>query len=184
MLRTEPRPFTVDDYMSLPEHGPRYQLIDGELYMAPAPNRRHQFISGEIEYLLRKYLERKPIGVIYDAPFDVQLTDITVVQPDIAFFSKKRAAYLTEHGAEGAPELVVEILSPKTARLDVGVKREIYARTGVLELWIVEPDAEVVKVYRLQENSQNPAQTLSANQILSTPILPGLKIDLKRIFEK
>lgn len=98
MLRTEPRPFTVADYMSLPEHGPRYQLVDGELYMAPAPNRHHHFISGEIEYAMRDYLKRNPMGAVYDAPFDVQLTDTTVVQPDISFSSRARFAYLTEGG--------------------------------------------------------------------------------------
>jgi Uma2 family endonuclease len=184
MLKTAPRPFTVGDYMSLPEHGPRYQLVDGELYMAPAPNRRHQFISGEIEYALRKYLEQNPLGVIYDAPFDVQLSDTTVVQPDIAYFSKRRASYLTEHGAEGAPDLVVEILSPKTAQLDLGVKREIYARTGVFELWIVDPTADEAKVYYLRENAQLPAATLGTGDILSTLLLPGLAIELARVFER
>jgi len=183
MLRTEPRPFTVADYMSLPEHGPRYQLIDGELYMAPAPNRKHQFISGELEFALRSYLEKNPIGVIYDAPFDVQLTDTTVVQPDIAYFSKQRLSYLTEHGAEGAPDLVVEILSPKTAQLDLGMKREIYARTGVLEIWIIEPETRLLKIFRPQINPQTPAETLTAEKTLSTPVLPGLAIDLARVFQ-
>lgn len=168
--------------MDLPEHGPRYQLVDGELYVAPAPSRNHQFISVEIEYALRKHLEANPIGVMYHAPFDVQLTDTTVVQPDIAYFSKQRSCYLTEHGAEGAPDLVVEILSPKTAKLDLGVKREIYARTGVLELWIVEPEAQVVKVYRPQQSSQTPVETLTATGTLTTPLLPGLAIELARVF--
>ena len=182
MLRTEPRPFTVADYMSLPEHGPRYQLVDGELHMAPAPNRHHQFISGELEYALREYLKANPVGAVYDAPFDVQLTEATVVQPDISYFSKQRFSYLTEHGAEGAPDLVIEILSPKTAQLDLSVKREIYARTGVQELWIVEPETRLVKVYRLPSNAQTPVETLSADQSLTTPLLPGLSIDLSNVF--
>jgi Uma2 family endonuclease len=183
MLQTKPRPFTVADYMGLPEHGPRYQLIEGELYMAPAPNRHHQSISGRIEFALGKYLERHPIGEIYHAPFDVELTDINVYQPDIAFFSNARRAYLTEHGAEGAPDLVVEILSPKTAKLDIGTKREIYARTGVTELWIVEPETRMVKVYRLQKNAATPHVTLGEDKVLTTPLFPGLKIRLKKIFE-
>lgn len=183
MLHTAPRPFTVADYMSLPEHGPRYQLIGGELYLAPAPNRRHQFISGEIEYALRKYLEKNPIGIMYHAPFDVQLSDTTVVQPDIAYFAKQRLGYLTPHGAEGAPNLVVEILSPKTAALDLGVKREIYARTGVEELWIIDPEKDGVKVYRLREDAQLPTATLKPGDVLATSLLPGLSIELSRIFE-
>src|SRR5947207_1567354 len=99
MLRTKPRPFTVADYMGMPEHGPRYQLIEGELYRAPAPNRHHQSISREIQYALLRYLEDHPGGEVYDAPFDVELTDINVYQPHIVYFSKQRASYLTEHGA-------------------------------------------------------------------------------------
>ncbi len=144
--------------------------------MAPAPNRKHEFISGEIEYALRKYLEENPVGVIYDAPFDVQLSDTTEVQPDICYFSKKRLARLTEHGAVGAPDLVVEILSPKTAQLDLGVKREIYARTGVLELWIIDPVADEVRIYQLRDDAQLPATTLGAIGVLSTSLLPGLSI--------
>jgi Uma2 family endonuclease len=183
MLRTEPRPFTAADYMSLPEHGPRYQLVDGELYIAPAPNRHHQSISRNIGYLMLDYLDEHPIGVVYYAPFDVQLTDITVVQPDIAFFSTQRASYLTEHGAEGAPDLVVEILSPKTASLDLGAKREIYARTGVREMWIVEPETRMLKVYRLHENAETPLASLSENDTLTTPLLPGLEIPLAKVFK-
>lgn len=183
MLQTKPRPFTVADYMSLPEHGLRYQLVEGELYKAPASNRKHQFISGELEFALRKYLEGNPLGEVYDAPFDVELTDINVYQPDIVYFSKQRASYLTEHGAEGAPDLVIEILLPKTAKLDIGTKREIYARTGVLELWIVEPETRLVKVYRLKENAATPHATLAEPDTVTTPLLPGLEIPLAKIFE-
>jgi Uma2 family endonuclease len=171
--------------MSLPENGLNglcYQLVDGEIYMAPAPNRDHQFISGELYFALRKHLEIDRVGVLYSAPFDVTLTDTTVVQPDIVYFSHQRASYLTEHGAEGAPDLVVEILSPKTAKLDLGVKRELYARTGVIELWIVEPEARAVKIYRLQENPDVPSQTLAADKTLTTPLLPGLAISLAHVF--
>lgn len=107
---------TVENYKILPETGPRYQLIEGDLYMAPAPNRYHQDISRNLEYILLEYLEKHPIGKLYDAPFDVYLDQYNVFQPDILVVLNDRLAILTEAGAEGAPDFVVEVLSPKTAR--------------------------------------------------------------------
>src|SRR5438067_12573258 len=114
----DPTLCTVEDYLSLPEGGPRYELIEGELLMAPAPNRYHQDISRNLTLILGEYLRKKRIGKIYNAPFDVFLGEINVVQPDIIFVSKKHARILTDAGAEGAPEFVVEILSPSTLRRD------------------------------------------------------------------
>lgn len=182
-LKVTHRPLTVDDYNHLPEGGPQYQLIEGEMHMTPAPNRYHQTISGKIEFILRRYLEENPIGIIYDAPFDVVFTDVNVFQPDIIYVANEHRSILTDQGASGAPDLIVEILSPKTTKLDVGVKKTIYARTGVQELWIVDPEAKRLAVYRLQENSETPAQTLQPGQTLSTPLLPGLDVDLESVFQ-
>ena len=121
---------TVENYKILPETGPRYQLIEGDLYMAPAPNRYHQDISRNLEYILLDYLEENPIGKLYDAPFDVYLDQYNVFQPDILVVLNDRLSILTDAGAEGAPDFVVEILSPKTARLDKDNKRRVYATSG------------------------------------------------------
>ena len=120
------RPLTSMTMGNLPEAGPRYQLINGELFMV-----------------------RRPIVFTrtFPARFDVVLTDINVFQPDLAFFSEQRRRFLTDKGAEGAPDLAVEILSPKTAHLDLEQKRLVYARTGVDELWVVDPEGEEVRVY-------------------------------------
>ncbi|CAN5310998.1 Uma2 family endonuclease [soil metagenome] len=182
MLKTASRPLTVGDYMSLPDDGTRYQLIEGELHMAPSPNRKHQLIAGEIFYALRQHLGEKGKNELYLAPFDVQLSDTTVVQPDICYFSKKRASRLTHHGAEGAPDLVVEILSPSNAHLDLGVKREIYARSGVEELWIVDPEADELRVYDLAAGAQSPTATLTAGDTLQTRLLPEFALELREIF--
>lgn len=88
----QPRQLTTHDYYDLPELGPRYQLIAGDMFMAPAPDRSHQHISGNLEYALRKYLERNPIGVVYDAPFDLELNEVNVYQPDIIFVSQARSS--------------------------------------------------------------------------------------------
>src|ERR1700738_2881870 len=100
-------PLTVENYKLLPETGPRYQLIEGDLYMAPAPNRFHQDISRNLEVALAIYLSEHPIGVLYDAPFDVYLSEIDVFQPDLLVVLNENRGILTDAGAEGPPDFVV-----------------------------------------------------------------------------
>lgn len=178
------RLLTKYDYWALPEAGPQYQLINGDLFMAPAPNRFHQDISRTIQFEMMKYLEAQPVGIVYDAPFDVILTDTNVFQPDLAFFSERRRRFLTEKGAEGAPDLVVEILSPKTAHLDLGQKRVVYARTGVDELWVVDPEGEEVRVYHLRRDPDLPQAILRSGDVLKTSLLPGFEVSVKKIFQR
>src|SRR5688572_17196961 len=110
MPNTRSGMLTADDYRLLPEGGPRYQLVEGELCVAPAPNRYHQIISRNIQFLLMKYLERNPIGELYDAPLDVYLSETDVFQPDLVFVARAHFEVLTDAGIEGTPDLVVEIL--------------------------------------------------------------------------
>ena len=112
------------------------------------------------------------------------LTDTNVFQPDLAFFSEQRRRFLSEKGAEGPPDLVVEILSPKTARLDLDQKRVVYARTGVDELWIIDPEGEEVRVYHLREDSDLPKVILRLGDVLSTPLIPGFQISIEKIFQR
>jgi Uma2 family endonuclease len=177
-------PLTVDDYRLLPDGGPRYQLIEGDLYMAPAPNRYHQDISVNITLLLGKYLERHPIGKLYTAPFDVYFDEINVHQPDVVFVSNKNKSVLTYAGAEGAPDFLAEILSPKTAELDKKPKRRVFARSGVNELWIIDPEAKLVHVYFLQKDAERPAATYSEKDTFASPHFPGLKISGVKIFKR
>ncbi len=182
MLTVTHRPLTAHDYRELPESGPRYQLIEGELHMAPAPNRFHQDILGRLYYAITHYLQTHKTGRVYIAPFDVYFTDISVFQPDLCYFSEQRYSYLVDEGAHGAPELVAEILSPQTAKFDLGVKKEVYARTGVREYWIIDPATKTVKIYDLGANRETPRTTLPADATLSTSLLPGLTIDLAALF--
>ena len=152
--------------------------------MAPAPSRFHQDISRTIQFEIMKYLEVEPVGIIYNAPFDVVLTDINVFQPDLAFFSERRRRLLTEKGAEGPPDLVVEILSPKTAHLDLDQKRLVYARTGVDELWVVDPPGEEVRIYLFREDPDLPKVILRSGDLLKTPRLPGFELSIQKIFER
>jgi Uma2 family endonuclease len=183
MLKTAYRPLTVNDYQELPEGPPYYQLIEGEIAMSPAPNRPHQHILRNITFLLLKFVNEHRLGEVYFAPCDVYLTDINVFQPDLVFVSNARKSILSQRGIEGAPELVVEILSPKTARLDKGLKRDIYARTGVEELWIVDPEAKEIIVYHLTESAESPAGTYSGRQKFTSRVLSGLQIPAAKVFQ-
>lgn len=151
--------------------------------MSPSPTSNHQRVSGNIYYLLRKYLDHRPIGEVYNAPLDVFLSEINIYQPDIAFIARERASFIAEQGIEGAPNLVIEILSPSTAHLDKGPKRKIYARTGVEELWIVDPVTRFIQVYRLADDPEVPTASYNANAIFKSPLLPGLRIRAADIFK-
>jgi len=173
---------TVENYKLLPETGPRYQLIEGDLHMGPAPTRYHQDISQNLEYILLEYLDEHPIGALYHAPFDVFLDETNVFQPDILFVSDGRRNILTDAGVEGAPDFVVEILPPKTAQLDLVNKRRQYARRSVNELWIIDPIEKTVAIHRFTENPDGPIALVKEGEPLCTPHFPSLTIDTHRVF--
>lgn len=173
---------TVEDYRELPETGPRYQLIEGDLEMAPAPNRYHQDISRNLEYILLDYLEQNPIGKLYDAPFDVYLDKHNVFQPDIVFVSNARLSILTDAGAEGAPDFVAEILSPSTFELDRISKRRVYGRSGVQELWIIDPKQKRIEIYLLAKDAAAPAAVYGEKDQFESACFPGLRFNAVKIF--
>jgi Uma2 family endonuclease len=177
-----PAPLTVHDYLDLPEGGPRYQLVDGDLHMAPAPNLFHQDISRNIEYLLVTYLEKNPLGKVYDAPVDVFLTETNVYQPDLLFISNKNRHLLNADGIHGAPDLIIEILSPSTSRLDMGSKKRVYSRCGVLEFWAVYPDERKVVVYDLRKSEDEPAHTWMESDCFESALLPRLQFEVAKFF--
>jgi Uma2 family endonuclease len=184
VVRPDAPPLTVEEYKNLPETGPRYQLIEGDLYMAPAPNRYHQDISRNLQSALDRYLEANPIGVLYDAPFDVYLTETDVFQPDLIVVLNANRAILTDAGAEGPPDFVVEILSPKTRKLDLVNKKRVYARLGVQELWIIDPEPGTLAIHRFAENADEPVAILVPSDTVSTALLPGFSLKVGAIFRR
>jgi Uma2 family endonuclease len=184
VVRPNAPPLTVEEYKNLPETGPRYQLIEGDLYMAPAPNRFHQDISRNIQGALDRYLEANPIGILYDAPFDVYLTETDVFQPDLIVVLNASRSILTDAGAEGAPEFVVEILSPKTRKLDLVNKKRVYARLGVKELWIIDPEPGIIEIYRFEQSEAEPIAKLYPSDTLTTPLLPGFSMPAAAVFRR
>ncbi len=144
---TNPRiKFTINDYMSTP-NGKRYQLLDGELILASSPTSKHQSISGQLYLTMTQFVTQSQLGRVWYAPLDVILSDHDVVQPDLLFVSSGRANIVTEANVQGAPDLVVEILSPATAQHDREYKRTLYSRHGVREYWLVDPEEDMVEVW-------------------------------------
>jgi Uma2 family endonuclease len=174
---------TYDDFVLFPDDGLRHELIDGEHYVTPSPNTKHQRISINLTVLIGGWLERNPIGQLFHAPFDVVFSNFDVVEPDLLYMSNARAAeVLTAKHVRGVPELVVEIGSPGTRKRDETVKRRLYERAGVSEYWVVDPEIDRIRVYRRQAEGFGRVEELSADagDILVTPLLPGLEIPLSR----
>ena len=173
--------YTVADYLTTPDDK-RYQLLDGELILAPSPTDRHQAIMGTLFFLLYQHNLGTGSGHVRMAPLDVHLSEYDLTQPDILFVSNDRASIITAANIQGAPDLVVEILSPSTERFDRGYKRTMYARNGVREYWLVDPAAETVEVMTEAEEGFVTESIYQRDQILVSPLLPGLSIELNRIF--
>ncbi len=182
MISTQARPITRHEYAQIPFGAPNYQLIEGDLVMAPSPGSFHQNILLNLAELLRAHLRTRPLGRVFIAPLDVHLSDLNVYQPDLFFIRQANLAIVAEHGIEGAPDLVVEILSKTTEKYDLGLKRAVYARTGVEELWIIDPTKRTLALYRLSENADTPVATYRAEQAFTSALLPGLSVELAAVF--
>jgi Uma2 family endonuclease len=170
------------EFRELPEGPPYFQLIRGELFMSPSPRYRHQEIVGNIFFALKEHLRRHPVGKVVIAPSDVELGPKDVYEPDIYFVSQERLGIITEQGVTGGPDLVVEVLSPSTAKLDF-MKREIYAAAGVQEMWQVDERGGKIDIYLLQESHSAPVRSAIASDTIETPLLPGLALNVREIFE-
>lgn len=180
-MRTDIR-FTYAEYRTLPETGPRYQLIDGDLLMSPAPNVRHQTLVMRLGTALHSCVEAHRFGRVWGGPVDVILSDEDVLQPDLVFVSTARAAIVAEEGLRGAPDLCIEVLSPTTRELDLGAKRVLYARHGVTEYWVVDPETSRVAIYNLQQDAARAARQLSGHDVVTTALLPGFALALPTLF--
>lgn len=169
--------WTYEEFARLPDDGNRYEVIAGELYVTPAPGKVHQIVSARFGTELRVFATNlHGLGEVLYAPLDVIFADGDYLQPDIVFLRAEHEHYWTKRGIEGPPDLVVEVLSPSTARQDRVLKRERYARFGVPEYWIVDPKLRRVEVYRLQEDADRP--TIVSNQLEWRPAQGGPVLEL------
>ena len=142
-----PRKYTAKDYFNLPEGSP-YQLIEGELIMTPSPYTVHQAISRNLEMIIANYVKKNKSGYVYDAPIDVYLDNKNAYQPDIIFISNGNKDIIKKTGIDGAPDLVIEILSESNAYYDKKVKKMVYERSGVAEYIIINPKTKSIDVFR------------------------------------
>lgn len=180
MLKTKLK-YTYGDYADMDDDR-RYELIEGELYMVPAPNFQHQTISRDLGVVLWKFVKKNNLGTVLYAPFDVVLSESDVVQPDIIFVSKGRLNLITEKNLRGAPDLAIEILSTSTRERDKLIKKRLYMEYGVKEFWIVDPDKKAIKVMALKETGFETFGIYFIDDKLISPLLKGFRLDLKEIF--
>jgi len=172
---------TYADYELLPDDDLRHEIIDGEHYVTASPVTRHQRISLSLLHLIQSYLDTHLIGELFSAPFDVVLSFHDVVVPDLIYLSKARAHLLTVKNLQGAPDLVVEILSPSTKPRDERLKRNLYERVGVSEYWLVDPDQDVVTIYRRGGAGFLPPIRFEKDGVVTTPLLPDFELPLARL---
>ncbi len=152
-MQTQQTPKTWEDVLRMPDDGNRYEFIGGRLYVTPAPAIRHQRVSKRLQAALMRMLEDAGRGEVFYAPFLVEFPGTgDRVQPDLIFVSDERREIIGEKQVLGAPDLVVEILSPSTAHRDRGIKLDLYARSGVRQYWIVDPVEDIVDVWRFGDD--------------------------------
>jgi len=174
---------TYEDYCRMPS-GNRYELVEGDIRMTPSPSVFHQRISRRIEKVLLEWVERHELGEVLHAPIDVVLSEHNVVQPDILYVARERLGIIKEANIQGAPDLVVEILSPSDAEWDRVTKRRVYARFGVREFWIVGPEGRNIEVCVFRDCELKTFQVYPPGTRLSSPLLNDFTLDVAEVFRE
>jgi len=176
------------DFLLAVEEYPQFRVefIDGEVAMAPAPVPYHQIIANNLSWVFNQYVRENKLGKVLPAPVDVELSaGARIVEPDFIFVAQTRVAALVgEKRITGAPDLIVEILSPATAHRDRHVKLPLYATSGVAEYWIVDPDSKAVEVYILDGDTYRVAGIFVENEQISTGRFAPAAIPVNNIFER
>ncbi len=172
--------FTYHDYLQLPEDK-QYELIDGEFFLVPAPRPFHQIVSGRLVEFLSSYVRSRGLGVVVPAPCDVYFSRYDTVQPDVIYIRQDRLGIVKENYVEGAPDLVVEVLSPSTADKDRDLKRKLYARYR--EYWIVDADARTVQVLSRRRGRMVEVRLWNAVESLETHMIEGFRLPLEEVFQ-
>ena len=176
---TRHRLLTYEDYAALPEDGPRYELIGGELFEMPSPTRVHQKLVVRLVVLLHTFVMAHRLGEVYVAPFDIRLSPHDIVQPGILYVSRERASGFGPNFLMGGPDLAVEVLSPSTRDRDLTVKRDLYAAADVRELWFGDIEAGRIEVLRLDDGRYVPLPELSGG--VESAVLSGLHVDAREL---
>lgn len=175
---------TVDDLVALPEDGNRYELIEGEIIVSRSPSLSHQRVIANLVTLINIYLAQNPIGEVLPTP-GVIFDEYNSVIPDIVFITQQQVNNIgaREHIYE-APALAVEVVSPgkQNALRDREMKRQVYGKHGVREYWIADPEARTLEIYRLEKRTLKLAATLTGEDEVTSPVLPGFSCRTEQIF--
>ncbi len=178
------RPLTYADLLDMPDDGQRYEIIGGELSVNPAPRRDHQLVVADVTWIVEQVLRETDWGTVIPHPVDVYLGPNDVVQPDLVVIANARLdMYRPEGIVDGPPDLVVEVLSPSTRRTDLVRKMALYARSGVPEFWVADPEQRTFAVNVLVGDAYVAAQPEPDGTIASR-VVPGLKIDPANVFAR
>jgi len=174
--------YTADYLWETPDDGNRYEVIDGELYVTPPPGWSHQFGLTNLLGLVWNVVRERNLGYVVTAPTGVVLDPESGVEPDMLFIARERAHIISERGVEGAPDLVVEVLSPSTRGRDRGVKMRKYASAGIPHYWIVDPRRHMLEPYRLVNGEYELIGTYGAGDVFRPELFPGLEIPIDELW--
>lgn len=176
--------WSYEKYLELPDDGNRYELIEGELFVTPAPVTGHQHSSWKLAIALTRFIEVNQVGgVVYYAPYEVHLpNEKTIVQPDLLFIRAENAPTAEDPYFVGVPDIVVEILSKSSKRTDTHVKFGVYESAGVPEYWIVDPKGKSVTVYSLRDGKYEEWIQAVGDEIITSRLLAGLEIQNSSLF--
>lgn len=175
--------YTYADYCRLPEGAP-YQLIGGKLVMTPSPTPYHQIVLENLRFEVARFVRNNGLGKVLSAPLDVYLGETETYQPDLIFIARDRLNIIEKARVNGAPDLVVEILSPGTAYYDLRKKYKVYEAQGVREYWIVDPEDKSVQVFVAREGKFVLDQEVQGSGEVKSHVLTGFSIDVQTIFEE
>jgi len=171
-------------YQRLPDDGRRYEIINGVLYVANAPSLEHQFAVSEIHFHLKLFVREQQLGQVFTAPIEVHLSETSrPVQPDVLFISTVRQPPLGAQFIAGAPDLIVEVVSPSSIRLDRKVKFDAYEEAGVAEYWIADPKTRSVEVYTLSRGEYALHGQYTGDELIESALLEGLQIKTTLLFQ-
>lgn len=177
---------TYEDLQYTPADGKRYELVEGELFVSAAPILLHQRIVGNLFAVLWQYIREHRLGQLFIAPCDIVFAPSTVLEPDVFFVSSPRLHIVGEKHLTGPPDLVVEVLSESSARLDRHIKFKQYALYGVPEYWLIDPYGRTLQMFRLRgdEKEYEPAELLGFSDTLTSRLFPDFSLPLASLWEE
>lgn len=175
--------FSYKDYVKLPDDGKRYEILNGDLKMSPLPITYHQEVVSNVFYELIFFIKKEESGRIFIAPYDVVLDEFNIVQPDIIYVSKENNNIITEKNIKGSPDLVIEILSPSSAYVDLVEKKEIYEKFKISEYWIIDPQKQWLEIFSLKGSKYTSSVKIDRKGKIKSSTLNKFNIDISRFFE-